>query len=241
LITLKDIRGDLHIHTKETDGRHSIEEMVTAAKDCGYEYLAVTEHSKRVTVARGIDAKRLVAQVEQIDRLNETLKGFVILKAIEVDILEDGSLDLPDEVLKFLDLTVCSVHSKFNLSREKQTERIIRAMDNPYFNILAHPTGRLINEREPYDVDMEALIRAACKRGCFLELNGHPDRLDLPAVHCKAAKDAGLKIAVSTDAHSINDLRVMRFGVYQARRGWLEPTDVLNTRNLQELKKLLKR
>ncbi len=239
LVTEEDIRGDLHVHTKATDGRHSIEEVAGEAMRRGYEYIAVTDHSKRVTVAGGIDSKRLVEQVKEIDRLNERLAGFVVLKAVEVDILEDGSLDLPDEALALLDLTVCAVHSKFNLSRKKQTERIIRAMDNPFFNILAHPTGRLIDERNPYDVDMEALIEAARERGCFLELNGHPDRLDLSDIHCKAAKEAGVKIAVSTDAHSMNDLKLMRFGVYQARRGWLGPEDVLNTRRLSDLKKLL--
>ncbi len=239
LVTEEDIRGDLHVHTKATDGRHSIEEVAGEAMRRGYEYIAVTDHSKRVTVAGGIDSKRLVEQVKEIDRLNGRLAGFVVLKAVEVDILEDGSLDLPDEALALLDLTVCAVHSKFNLSRKKQTERIIRAMDNPFFNILAHPTGRLIDERNPYDVDMEALIEAARERGCFLELNGHPDRLDLSDIHCKAAKEAGVKIAVSTDAHSMNDLKLMRFGVYQARRGWLGPEDVLNTRRLSDLKKLL--
>ena len=239
LVTEDDILGDLHVHTKATDGRHSIEEVAGEAMRRGYEYVAVTDHSKRVTVAGGLDSKRLIEQVKEIDRLNERLGGFVILKAVEVDILEDGSLDLPDEILALLDLTVCAVHSKFNLSRKKQTERIIRAMDNPFFNILAHPTGRLIDEREPYDVDMEALIEAARERGCFLELNGHPDRLDLSDIHCKAAKEAGVKIALSTDAHSMNDLKLMRFGVYQARRGWLGPEDVLNTRRLSDLKKLL--
>jgi DNA polymerase (family 10) len=238
-VTEEDIRGDLHVHTKATDGRHSIEEVAGEAMKRGYEYIAVTDHSKRVTVAGGLDAKRLIEQVKEIDRLNGRLAGFVVLKAVEVDILEDGSLDLPDEALAFLDLTVCAVHSKFNLSRKKQTERIIRAMDNPFFNILAHPTGRLIDERNPYDVDMETLIEAARERGCFLELNGHPDRLDLSDIHCKAAKEAGVKIAVSTDAHSMNDLKLMRFGVYQARRGWLGPEDVLNTRRLSDLKKLL--
>jgi DNA polymerase (family 10) len=158
-----------------------------------------------------------------------------------VDILENGALDLPDEVLKDLALTVCAVHSKFNLSKEKQTERILRAMDNPYFHILAHPSGRLINEREPYELDMERLMEGAKERGCFLELNTHPDRLDLTDIHCKRAKEMGIKIALATDAHSIGDLDFMRFGVNQARRGWLEPEDVLNTRNLRELKKLLKR
>ena len=241
LLMLKDLRGDLHIHTKETDGRHTLEEMVEASFHLGYEYVAITNHSKHVTVARGLDVKGMTALIRKIDLLKEKTKRITILKSGEVDILESGSLDLPDEILKELDLTVCAVHSRFNLSREKQTERIIRAMDNPYFNILAHPSGRLINERESYEVDMERLMKAALERGCFLELNAHPDRLDLNDIHCKMTKEMGLKVAISTDAHSMGDLEFMRFGVGQARRGWLEPGDVLNTRSLKELLKLLKK
>ena len=241
LVTLKDIRGDLHAHTKATDGRHTLEQMAQAAQDRGYDYLAITDHSKRLSMTHGFDAKRLASRNEEIDRLNGKLKGFTVLKSIEVDILEDGSLDLPDSILKELDVTVCSVHSKFNLSREKQMNRVLRAMDNPYFNIFAHPSGRLINEREPYEVDMEKVIEAASERGCILEVNAHPDRLDLTDVHCKLAKETGVKVVISTDAHSVADLDLIRFGVWQARRGWLEKEDVLNTRSLDELKRLLER
>jgi DNA polymerase (family 10) len=241
LITLKDIRGDLHAHTKETDGRHSLEQMVEAARDRGYQYVAITDHSKRLSMTHGFDERRLAKRNEEIDRLNEKLKGFVVLKSIEVDILTDGTLDLPDSILKELDLTVCSIHSKFNLPREKQMDRIIRAMDNPYFNIFAHPSGRLINEREPYDIDIETLMKSAKDRGCVMEVNAHPDRLDLTDTDCKLAKEMGVKIVISTDAHSMGDIALMRFGVWQARRGWLEKEDVLNTRNLDELRKLLKR
>ena len=241
VITLKDIRGDLHVHTKATDGRHSLEQMVEAARNRGYQYLAITEHSKRLSMTHGFDAERLARRNEEIDRLNGKLKGFVVLKSIEVDILTDGALDLPDSILKELDLTVCSVHSRFNLPREKQTERILRAMDNPYFNVLAHPSGRLINEREPYDVDIETLMKAAKDRGCIMEVNAHPDRLDLTDTDCKLAKEMGVKVAISTDAHSMTDLDLMRFGVWQGRRGWLEKEDVLNTRPLDELRKLVKR
>jgi len=241
LITLDDIRGDLHAHTKETDGHHSLEELAQAAEDHGYDYLAISDHSKRVSMAHGLVSKRLAKQIEEIDRLNGKLKGIVLLKSIEVDILKDGSLDLPDDILKELDLTVCAVHYNTNLSIEKQTERIIRAMDNRYFNILAHPTGRLINERGPYDVDLEKLMEAAKQRGCFLELNAHPDRLDLKDTDCKMAKEMGLKVPISTDTHRITDLDYMRFGVNQGRRGWLEPEDVLNTLALKKLKKVLKR
>ncbi len=241
LINLEDIRGDLHVHTTETDGRNSLDDMVKAAKNHGYEYLAITDHSQRVSMAHGLDKKRLAKRIKAIDRLNGRMKGIVILKSVELDILEDGSLDLPDDILKELDLTVCAVHYNTKLSRQKQTERIIRAMDNPFFNILAHPSGRLIKERAPYDLDLEQLMEAAKQRGCLMELNAHPDRLDLTDRYCKMAKEMGLKIVISTDAHSITDLEFMRFGVYQARRGWLEKEDVLNTRSLKEVKKLLKR
>jgi DNA polymerase (family 10) len=241
LITLTDIRGDLHAHTMATDGRNTLEEMAQAAKARGYEYLAITNHSKRVSMAHGHDAKNLAAEMTQIDRLNAKLQGIAILKAIEMDILEDGSLDLPDDILKELDLTVCAVHYHFNLSMEEQTERIMRAMDNPYFNILAHPSGRLIHRREPYEVDMERLMQGAKERGCFMELDAQPDRLDLIDIHCKLAKDLGVKVSIATDAHSTADLGFMRWGIGQARRGWLEAADVLNTRPWPELKQLLKR
>lgn len=239
LITLDDIRGDLHTHTRATDGRSSLREMAEAARSLGYSYLAITEHSQAVRVARGLDRKRLEQQIEEIDELTEQFPGFRIFKGIEVDILEDGSLDLPDAVLKKLDLTVCAVYSKFDLPADKQTERIIRAMDNPCFNILAHPTGRLINKREAYQVDMEKIIEAALERGCFLELNAHPDRLDLNDHHCRLAKEMGLKVAIAT--HHTEALRNIKYGVYQARRGWLSKDDVLNTRKVADLLKLLKR
>lgn len=241
LITLKDIRGDLHLHTSETDGRYSLEEMAQAARRTGYDYCAITDHSRRVAMARGLDEKRLAAQVEKIDSLNREMKDFRILKSIEVDILEDGSLDLSDEILKELDLVVCSVHYNRNLSEKKQTSRILRAMENPYFNILAHPTGRLIQERRGYDVDMEKIMKEAVDRGCFLEINAAPDRLDLNDEFSRMARDLGLGLAISTDAHTLDHLRNMRYGVDQARRGWLEKKDVINTRSWNELKKLLKR
>ncbi|MFA7455356.1 MAG: DNA polymerase/3'-5' exonuclease PolX, partial [Desulfobulbaceae bacterium] len=241
LLTLGDIRGDLHAHTTRTDGHAGLEEMALAARERGYEYLGITEHSRHVTVAGGLDADELRAHIRDIDRLNEQLEGIVLLKGIEVDILEDGSLDLPDDVLRELDYTVCSVHSRFNLPRDRQTARIIRAMDNPCFHILGHPSGRLINERPPYDIDMEQVIRAAAAKGCFMELNAHPDRLDLNDIHLKLARELGVKVAISTDAHSTEGLNSMRFGIWQARRGWLEPGDVLNTRSWPELKKIFRR
>jgi DNA polymerase (family 10) len=241
LIVTDDIRGDLHAHTEATDGRSSLTDMVEAARSLGYSYLGITEHSQAVTVAGGLDRRRLEEQIEEIDQLTDRYSGFRIFKGIEVDILEDGSLDLPDAVLKKLDFTVGAVHSRFDLSSDKQTERIIRAMDNRHFNILAHPTGRLINQREPYAVDMEKIMRAALERGCFLELNAQPDRLDLNDHHCRMAKEMGLKLAICTDAHHVGGLKNMRYGIYQARRGWLSRDDVINTRKVADLQKLLKR
>ena len=241
LVTINDIRGDLHSHSKATDGHFSLKEMAQSAQDKGYEYLAICDHSQHVTIAHGLDAKRLEAQIKEIDRLNQQLPHFTILKGVEVDILENGSLDLPNDILGRLDLTVCAIHYNFNLSRSKQTERIIRAMDNPYFNILAHPTGRLLNERDPYEIDMEQIMAAALERGCFLEVNAQPVRLDLTDLHCKMAKDMGVKVAISTDAQRTTDLEFMRFGVGQARRGWLEPIDIINTKPLNKLKRLFQR
>ena len=235
LVELKDLRGDLHVHTKATDGHNTLREMAEAARARGFEYVAITEHSQRLTVAHGLDVKRLRQQMEEIDRLNESLKGITLLKGIEVDILEDGRLDLPDDVLGELDLVVGAVHSQFKLSRAKQTQRIIKAMDHPHFTLLAHPSGRLIDQREPYDVDMLKIIRAARARGCFLELNAHPERLDLLDAHCQLAKEEGVLVAISSDAHSLQDFDNLYYGVGQARRGWLEKGDVLNTRSLKEL------
>lgn len=241
LVRLKDIRGDLHAHTKETDGQDTLEDMARAAKDIGYEYLAITEHSKRVTMTKGLDAKKLADHIERIDHLNKKLDNFRLLKGIEVDILEDGSLDLPDEILKELDLRVCAVHYGQNLSRKKQTQRILKAMRNPNFNILAHPTGRLVGKRKPYEVDLAAIMEAARDNGCFLEVNAEPERLDLTDLHCRMAKEIGVKLAVSTDAHSTGSLEFMRFGIDQARRGWLEAKDIINTRSAEELLKRMKR
>jgi len=240
LVIQKEIRGDLHSHTDATDGNNTLEEMARAAEERGYDYLAITDHSKRLRMVGGLDEKRLRKQIEEIERLNDQL-GITLLKGIEVDILEDGSLDLPDEVLKELDIVICSVHHKFGLSEEKQTDRIIRAMENPNANVIAHPTGRMIGTRQPYEVDIGRVMEATNDNGCFLELNADPDRLDLNDVHCKAAREMGVKLSISTDAHSTSGLDNMRFGVGQARRGWLEKKDVVNTRTLKQLKKLLKR
>ncbi len=241
LVTVADMRGDLHVHSDWTDGTASIEAMAAAAQACGYEYMALTDHSRRVAMAHGLDPARVSRQIREVDKLNAKLKGFTILKGIEVDILKDGRLDLPDSILSRLDVVVASVHSFFDLAREAQTDRVVRAMENRHVSILGHPTGRLIGEREPYDIDMDHVISAAHDLGCYLEINAEPDRLDLNDIHAHAAKSKGVKVAVSTDAHSVNGFQYMRFGIDQARRGWLTADDVINTRSLAELRKLLKR
>ena len=241
LVERSDLRGDLHAHTKATDGHNTLREMALAGKSNGFEYLAITEHSRRLTVTHGLDPLRLARQCDEIDQLNETLEGITLLKGIEVDILEDGNLDLPDNVLARHDLVLGAVHSKFELSRAKQTERILRAMSHPHFTMLAHPTGRLIQQRAPYDVDMPRIIREARNRGCFLELNAHPERLDLLDTYCQMAKEEGVLISINSDAHSKYDFANLRFGIGQARRGWLEKQNVLNTRSLSVLRTLIQR
>ncbi|MFP4680184.1 MAG: DNA polymerase/3'-5' exonuclease PolX [Chitinispirillaceae bacterium] len=241
LIEADDIRGDLHAHTNYTDGKVPLEEMVEAAKAMGYEYVAITDHSQRLAMTGGLDEVALRGQISRIDRLNQKLRGFTVLKGIEVDILENGELDLPDSVLRELDLCVCSIHSRFNLSFQKQTDRILRAMDNPHFTIFGHPTGRIVNRRMPYEYDFEKVVRRAAQRGCFLEINSSPDRLDIHDHLVRTAASAGVKIAVNTDAHNTGDLKFIRFGVGQARRGWLSSEDVVNTRSLKKLRELLEK
>jgi DNA polymerase (family 10) len=241
LVQLSDLRGDLHAHTRASDGNYTLEDMALAARARGLSYLAITEHSQRLAMAHGLDAERLEVQCDEIDRINQRLKGIVLLKGIEVDILESGGLDLPDAALARLDIVIGAVHSRFDLPRAHQTERILRAMDNPYFTLLAHPTGRLIEKRAPYDVDMPRIIRHARQRGCYLELNAHPERLDLLDTHCRIAREEGVLVAINSDAHSREDFANLRFGVGQARRGWLSAADVLNTRPLPELRQLLAR
>lgn len=241
LLELADLRGDLHSHTTMTDGRNSLREMALEAQRRGFEYLAVTDHSQRIRMVHGLDPERLLAQLEQIDRLNHELKGLTLLKGIEVDILEDGRLDLPDAVLGRLDLVIGSVHSHFDLSKDRQTARLLRAMDHPHFSILGHPTGRLIPRRGPIELDLPRVLRHARQRGCFVELDAHPERLDLDDLHCRMAKDEGVLVSIGSDAHSVHDFDNLRFGVGQARRGWLERADVLNARPLAELRSLLAR
>lgn len=235
LIDVGDIRGDLHNHTVWSDGSLTIEELARAAKARGYEYIAVTDHSKRLTVANGLDEERLRRQIDEIDKVQGIVKGIRILKGSEVDILEDGSLDIDDATLALLDVVVVSVHHKFNLSLEKQTERVLRALDHPATTILAHPTGRLLPDRPPYEIDMAAVIARAKARGVAIELNANPYRLDLDDRQCRMAKEAGVLVSIDSDAHGPNDLENIRHGVVQARRGWLEAADVLNTRPLAAL------
>ena len=239
LVELDDIRGDFQSHSDWSDGKYPMEEMAKAAKERGYEYFCITDHSKRVTMAQGLDADDVARQIERFDEINDSLGDFRLLKAIEVDILEDGSLDLPDEVLAKLDIVVCSVHYHQDLPEEKQTERILRAMESPNFHILAHPTGRIIGSREPSAMDLDRILDAMHEKGAFVEINAQPDRLDITDVQAKRAKEHGVKVAISTDAHSINSLDFMKYGVYNARRGWLEPDDVINTRTWKQLVTML--
>ena len=246
LVELGDIRGDLHMHTTATDGEDTLAEMVRAAIARGLAYIAITDHGQRVTMARGLDRKRLLEQWSEIDRLNDSLAAdgpppIVVLKGIEVDMLEKGGLDLPDDVLARADWVVASLHYGQSQSRDRITARIVEAIENPYVSVIGHPTGRLINRRPAYDVDIEAVIDAAAKTGTFLEINANPWRLDLDDHHAAAAKRAGVKLVISTDAHSTRGLDVMRCGVLQARRAGLEAKDVANTRTLPQLKKLMKK
>jgi DNA polymerase (family 10) len=239
LIEAGDIRGDLHMHSTWTDGTASIEEMAAAARDRGLRYIAITDHSKRVKMVGGLDGKRLRQQWAEIDKLNRRLDGIVVLKGVEVDILERGGLDIADDVLAEADWVVASVHYGQNQPREQITRRVIEAIENPYVSAIAHPTGRMLLRRQPYQIDLDAVMRAARDNGKMLELNAHPMRLDLDDVACAAAKSLSVAIVISTDAHSRDGLDMMRCGVQQARRGGLTKADVANTRDWPQVKKLL--
>ncbi len=239
LLELDDLRGDLHMHTTETDGKATLEEMVAAARARGLQYIAITDHSKRVTMARGLDATRLRAEWKAIDKLNKTLKGFRVLKGIEVDILEKGGLDLDDDVLSESDWVVASVHYGQNQSREQITQRVIGALENPWVSAIAHPTGRLINRRKSYEIDLEAVFKVARDRGKMMEINANPHRLDLDDVAAATTKAFGIPIVISSDAHSTDGLGVLRYGVLQARRAGLTAHDVANTRPLDEFLKMV--
>lgn len=240
LVAREDLKGDLHSHTDATDGRDTLERMAEAAAERGLSYLAVTDHTKSLRLTNGQDERRLRKQMEAIQRLNAKLRGLRLLTGAEVDILEDGSLDLPDDLLRDLDVTVCSVHSKFTLPPEKQTERVLRAMEHPSFRILGHPTGRLLLRRKGHPLDVDRLIARAKELGRVFELNSQPDRLDLDEIACRRAKEVGVRVAINSDAHGVGELDFLRFGVDQARRGWLEPGDVVNTLELPELLRLFR-
>ncbi|MFQ5825943.1 MAG: DNA polymerase/3'-5' exonuclease PolX [Dehalococcoidia bacterium] len=241
LVDVADIKGDLHVHSDWSDGRDSIEDMALAARERGYEYLAITDHSVGRAIARGLNEERLGRQIEEIRELNGRLGDIRILSGVEVDIRADSSLDFPDELLAKLDVVVAAVHSGMNQPRDRMTQRIIRAMENPHVDVLAHPTCRLLGEREPIDVDLEAVFRAAVETGTALEINAMPSRLDLKDIHIFRARELGVKLVLGTDAHSTSQLDLMRFGVGIARRGWCQPHHILSTWPLGELETFLRR
>ena len=240
LLTVEEIRGDLHVHTKWSDGAHDFDALVRAARKKGYRYIAITDHSKGLGIAHGLDEKRLREQIARIEEVNRTLRGFRILSGVEVDIRGDGTLDLPDAVLRELDIVIASIHSGFRQSREQITARLLSAVRNPVVGIIAHPSGRLIGERDPYDVDMEALFREAAARGVAMEVNAHPSRLDLSDHHVRMAKRYGIPLVISTDTHVTANFDYMEYGVAVARRGWAVGDDVLNTLPCKNLLKRLR-
>jgi DNA polymerase (family 10) len=235
LVELKDMRGDLQMHTTASDGRNSIEEMALAAKELGYEYISLTDHSKAVTVANGLDEKRTLEQIKKIHAANAKHLGIRILASSEVDVLKNGKLDLDDEVLAQLDVVLVSIHSYMTMERAEMTDRVLAAIENPFTQIVAHPTGRLVLRRDAYAYDMERVLDAAHKYGVVMECNASPERLDLKDTHLRMAKERGVKIVISTDAHTTRGLQAMRYGVQMARRGWIEKKDVINTMSLEKL------
>ena len=241
LVELDDIRGDLQMHTSATDGKGTIEDMAHAARALGYQYIAITDHSKRVTMALGLDTKRLREQWKAIDAWNAASRGFTVLKSIELDILETGKLDLPDDVLAQADYVVATIHYGITQSEKELTRRLVGAAEHPWVDAIGHPTGRLVGKREPYPFDFEALCRACTATGCLLELNGHPERMDLPDTLAAAGKQRGVRFVLSTDSHQPGNLPFMKYAVYLARRAGLEAGDILNTRPLAEFRKGLKR
>ncbi|MGC2326115.1 MAG: PHP domain-containing protein, partial [Candidatus Sulfotelmatobacter sp.] len=240
LITQEDIQGDVHMHTVETDGRNTIEEMAEAAKARGYKYMAITDHSKNLAFANGLDDTRAVAHIARIRDANTKVDGIKIFAGIEVDILADGDLDLSDDVLAQMDLVIGSVHSVFNQDSAKMTERLLKAIDNPNTSIIGHPTGRIQLRREAYAFDMTAVLAAAAKKKVAMELNSYPDRLDLNDVHLRQAKQQGVKIVINTDSHHTSHMDKIRYGILQARRAWLTKDDVLNTLPAPKFAKAMK-
>jgi len=241
LIEPSDIRGDLHVHTEYSDGDDSIEALALAARARGYQYIAITDHSGGRGIARGLNEERLRRQIAEIRELNERIDGFRILSGVEVDIRADGTLDFPDEFLAELDIVIAAVHSAMKQEEGKMTQRILGAIKNPHVDVLAHPTCRLLGDREPIMVDLEAIFRAAAETNTALEINAMPNRLDLKDIHVLRAKALGVKLIIDTDAHSTSHLDLIRFGIGVARRGWCEAKHILNTRPLEEVEAFLKR
>jgi len=237
LVEETEIKGDLHVHSKWSDGTSSIEEIARAALKKSYQYVAICDHSKSLKIAHGLDESRLMEQIDEIDRINEKMKGFQILKGTEVDILSDGKLDLPEVILEKLDIVIGAIHSGFKQDKVKMTKRIIRALENPYIHILAHPSGRLLGARDPYEVEIEEVMEAAKKYGKALEINAYFERLDLDDIHCRKAKEMGIRVAIGTDSHHLDQMWMMSLGVAVAKRGWLETKDILNTFSLKEILK----
>jgi DNA polymerase (family X) len=229
LLELSDVRGDVHMHTVETDGRNTIEEMADAARDRGYQYMAITDHSKNLAFANGLTDQRALAHIEKIRAVDKKMNGIRIFAGIEVDILADGTLDLSDSVLEQMDVVIASVHSQFNQDRETMTERLLKAIANPNTSIIGHPTGRLLLRRDAYPFDLDQVLKAAARHKVAMELNSYPDRLDLCDVHLRAAKRHGVKIVINTDSHHTSHMEKLQYGVTQARRAWLTKEDVLNT------------
>jgi len=229
LVALDEIQGDVHMHTVETDGKNTVEEMAAAARERAYKYMAITDHSKNLAFANGLDDERAVKHIQRIRAANESMEGIRIFAGIEVDILADGSLDLSDEVLAQMDVVIASVHSHFNQSAEEMTERLLNAISNPNVSVIGHPTGRILLRRDAYAFDLDAVLRAAARNKVAMEQNAYPDRLDLCDRHLRQAKQAGVKIVINTDSHHTSHMEKMRYGVLQARRAWLTAADVLNT------------
>jgi DNA polymerase (family 10) len=240
LITVEDIRGEVHMHTVETDGKCTIEQMAEAARQRGYQYIAITDHSKNLAMANGLDDKRAVEHIARINAANQQIEGITIMSGIEVDILADGALDLSDWVLEQMDVVVASVHSAFNQEKSQMTDRLLRAISNPNVCILGHPTGRLQLRRDAYPIDFDALLRTAREKQVAMELNAYPDRLDLNDVHLRMAREHGIKIVINTDAHHTSHFEKIKYGILQARRAWLTAKDVLNTLPETEFRRAIK-
>ena len=240
LITLQDISGEVHMHTVETDGRCTIGEMAEAAKQRGYQYIAITDHSKNLAFANGLDDKRAVEHIARIRAANHQIDGITIMAGVEVDVLAEGDLDLSDSVLEQMDVVVASVHSAFNQEPQQMTDRLLRALENKNVSILGHPTGRLLLRRDAYRFDMEAVLQAALKNRVAMELNAYPDRLDLNDVHLRMARERGVKIVINTDAHHTSHFEKIKYGILQARRAWLTPADVLNTLPEKDFRRAMK-